>query len=94
MRNKECYVAIETGLESRVKICGSYKEARGVINSWIGEYLLSVIEDDDYESYKEFFDKITITDEDESKGSLSIIDNSIGEFYEIVKTEIDSSLLY
>ena len=78
------YVAMETGLETRVKICSSYEEAKQILNSWIGEYVMAMIEDDDLESYIEFRDKMTITTGDEG---ITIIDNSIGEFYQIVKTE-------
>ena len=82
------YVAMETGLETRVKICPTYEVAKQVLNSWIGEYVLAMIEDDDLESYMEFRDKMTITKDDEG---VSIIDNSIGEFYQIVKTEFDTN---
>lgn len=83
------YVAMETGLETRVKICPTYEEAKQVLNSWIGEYVLAMIEDDDLESYMEFRDKMTITKDDDE--GVSIIDNSIGEFYQIVKTEFDTN---
>lgn len=83
------YVAMETGLETRIKICPTYVDAKQILNSWIGEYVMAMIEDDDLDSYIEFRDKMTIT-KDDDEGVL-IIDNSIGEFYQIVKTEFDTN---
>ena len=79
------YAAIQTGIETRIKIFKSKQEAVDQVQTWLGEALVSILTEDSIEMAHKYVDSLEVYRED---GELYIYDKEFGESTEIVEVVI------
>lgn len=79
------YAAVQTGIETRIKIFKTKEEAVDQVQSWLGEAFVSILTEDSIEMAHKYLDSLEVYKED---GELYVYDKEFEESTEIVEVEI------